>query len=235
MTRLTPAIIISRIIVLLVAMAVHEYAHAYVSYRMGDTTAKDQGKMALDPRVNIDWRGFAIGVITGYGILGSAPVNAHRMSKPLLGRLLATLAGPVANLLLAVVFAIPFRLFPRLGDIAISSWCSFGQGSFLKCLLHFPAQIMLQMVWLNVVLFVLNLLPFYPLDGWHIVHSILPTRQAVWWERNRQNSTFALIGLAVLSFLAEDLIRFSAALRYLNLVNWLVDSPSAFIMRLLIR
>ena len=93
---------------------------------------------------------------------------------------------------------------------------------------------MLQMVYLNILMFVFNLLPFSPLDGWTIVLSALPPMQALWWERNRQNSMFALIGLVLLSFLADDLMRISSTLKYLNLLNWLVGAPSTFILRILV-
>jgi Zn-dependent protease len=156
------------------------------------------------------------------------------MRNPRRGLFLAVLAGPVSNLLLAVVFAIPFQLFPRLYNTALTSSCLLGQGGFLGCAVHSPAQIMLQMVWLNIVLFVFNLLPFSPLDGWTVVLSALPPKQALWWERNRQNSMFVLIGLVLLSFLADDLMRISSTLKYLNLLNWLIVEPSSFILRILV-
>lgn len=232
MLGLNIATIITRIIIFLVAMSVHEFAHAYVANLMGDSTAKDQGRMTLDPRANILPMWFLISVLTGFGILGAAPVNSYRMRNPRLGMFLAVLAGPVSNLLLAVVFAIPFRLFPGLAMTARTSLCLIGPVS--GCVLHTPAQIMFQMIWLNIVMFVFNLLPFSPLDGWTVVLSALPPRQAVWWERNRQNSMFVLLALVMLSFLAGDLIRISPALRYLNLLNWLILVPSSAIRRILI-
>src|SRR5262245_58627049 len=99
----TPSIaeIIVRIISFLIAMTVHEFAHAYVAYRMGDTTARDMGRMTLDPFVNINSMGFITAILIGFGVLGSAPVNERRMRNPRLGILLAVAAGPVSNLLLA--------------------------------------------------------------------------------------------------------------------------------------
>jgi Zn-dependent protease len=231
---LTPATIITRIIVFLVAVSVHEFAHAYVAYRMGDPTAKEQGRMTLDPRANIYPIGFIIGVLFGLAIMGSAPVNSYRMRNPRTGMLLAVLAGPVSNLLVAAVFAIPFQLFPGLVVPAQASPCLLGQGSLLGCAFHTPAHIMYEMVFLNVILFVFNLLPLFPLDGWTVMLSVLPSRQAIWWERNRQNSMFVLIGLFVLSFLAGDLARISSSLIYLDILNWLIIGPSNFIVGILI-
>jgi Zn-dependent protease len=84
------------------------------------------------------------------------------------------------------------------------------------------------------VLFILNLLPFSPFDGWQAVLAVLPPRLAVWWQRNRQNGTFLLIGLVLLSLLAKDLIRFSGALKYLNLLDLFIVKPGTFIVWTLI-
>src|SRR5512143_4000598 len=89
-------------------MDIHEFAHAYVAYRMGDTTARDMGRMTLNPFVNINWIGFAMWVLIGFGILGLAPVVESRMRNGRWGMLAAVAAGPISNLLLAVIAAIPF-------------------------------------------------------------------------------------------------------------------------------
>ncbi|HVO42081.1 MAG TPA: site-2 protease family protein, partial [Aggregatilineales bacterium] len=104
------ATLLTRAIVLLIAMDVHEFAHAYVAFRMGDTTARDAGRMTLNPFVNLYWPGYLMGVLLGFGILGTAPVNEYRMRDRRWGLFFAVAAGPLANLLLAVIAAIPFRL-----------------------------------------------------------------------------------------------------------------------------
>lgn len=196
--NLTPATLFARAIVLLIAMAVHEFAHGYVAYLMGDSTAKDSGRMTLDPRANINPGGFLFGVLIGIGILGSAPVNPARMRNERWGHLLAVLAGPVSNLLLAVVFSIPFWFglpitlsHPTVGSI---QW-------------WFPTvqDLLFQSVWLNVILFVFNLVPVFPLDGWSVVMRLMPVETAIWWQRHRQTSTYIGIGLMVLSFVGPDI------------------------------
>src|SRR5690606_26611012 len=91
-------------------MAVHEFAHAYIAYRMGDPTAKEQGRMTLDPRANIYWLGFIIGVFIGFAVPVSAPVTPYRMRDSRWGMFWAVLAGPVSNLLLAILFDLAVRL-----------------------------------------------------------------------------------------------------------------------------
>ncbi len=222
---LSPAILISRAIVLLVAMAVHEFAHAYIAYRMGDPTAKEQGRMTLDPRANIYWPGFIIGVFIGFAILGSAPVNPYRMRNRRWGMFWAVVAGPVSNLLVALLFALPIRFgllpFDPSGTVAGGLLPSVGRLFF-------------DMIWLNVLLFIFNLLPIYPLDGWTAMLSALPAGPAIWWERHRQQSMYVLFALIALSFIGPRLAAIHPALRFANVLNWLIGEPSVALVRLLL-
>ncbi|MCC6904563.1 MAG: site-2 protease family protein [Anaerolineae bacterium] len=220
MFDLTPANLIRNFIVLLVGMTVHEFAHAYGAYLMGDTTAKEQGKMTLDPRANIYPPGFIFAVLFGFGILGSAPVNPYRMRDPRWGSLFAVAAGPVSNLLIAALFAVPVRL--GLVNVASAS-----ASAFLPSL----PFLVFSMIWLNVLMFIFNLLPIYPLDGWRITLSVLPAQAAVWWERNRQTSMYIGMGLIILSFATAYL---PAALRSLDPIGWLIGQPARMIVSLLI-
>jgi Zn-dependent protease len=221
----SPDVLISRAIVLLVAMTVHEFAHAYVAYLMGDSTAKEQGRMSLDPMANMYWPGFIIGVLIGFGVLGAAPVNPYRMRNRRWGMFLAVLAGPVSNLLLAALFALPIRF----GLVSMSP-----SVSVLNGVLPTVNQILLDMVWLNILLFVFNVLPVYPLDGWTIMLSALPPGPALWWERHRQESSYVLFGLIALSFIAPSLAAISPVLRYANVLSLVIGTPSRAIMQFLI-
>ncbi len=181
---------IATAIIALIAMTVHEYAHARVAYAMGDPTAKNMGKMSLDPRANINWVGFAMFVIVGFGILGQVPVDERRMYNRRWGMLASVAAGPISNLLLAVVFAIPFFL-------GIIHPAFSGQRDIIPTL-----PILLTWgVYFNLLLFVFNLLPFFPLDGWTIVAKLLPPDLSYTWQRYRQESTYVLFGIIILSFL----------------------------------
>lgn len=217
MFSFTPATLITRAIVLLVAMTVHEFAHAYGAYRMGDTTAKDMGRMTLNPAANINLYGYIFGVLTGFGILGSAPVNQYRMRDPRWGMFVAVLAGPVSNLLIAALFAVSFR-FGLLEP-------QFVPGTGIN--LFFPSiqYVMTEMIWLNIILFVFNILPFYPLDGWTVVLALLPPRQAIWWQRYQRENMYVGFGLLLLSMVG---------LGVLNPLHWLVSVPTEQIFRALI-
>lgn len=109
--NLTVELVIGILIAVLLGMTVHEFAHNYVGHLMGDPVPAREGRLTLDPTVHIYWPGFLMFVLIGFGILGSAPIAAHRMRDPRWGFLAAVAAGPFSNLLLAAVFAVPMRLF----------------------------------------------------------------------------------------------------------------------------
>jgi Zn-dependent protease len=187
--------LISRVIVVLIAMDVHEFAHAYIANRMGDSTARDMGKMTLNPFVNINWIGFAMFVLIGFGILGSAPVNEFRMRDRRWGMFAAVLAGPVSNLLLAAICAIPFWLGLAHIDIAMPK-------QFVPTL----NLLLTDAVEFNIILFVFNLLPMYPLDGWTILGKLLPADLRYQWERYRMYTYYAFWGLILLSFIGINVL-----------------------------
>lgn len=203
----SPQELLVRAIVLLIAMTVHEFAHVYVAYRMGDMTGANQGRLTLNPLVHINPVGFIMGVLIGFGILGSAPINPYQMRNPRWGYLAAVGAGPASNLLLAVVFAIPFHFIPDL---------------FLKGIV---GDLFFQLVFMNVLLALFNLIPLGPLDGWSILYTLLPREQAIWWERNRTNSQYVFMGLILLSFVGPS---------QLNILGNLVFQPALSIVRFLI-
>jgi Zn-dependent protease len=183
------AALLASAIVLLIGMDIHEVAHNYVGYWMGDPTPRELGRLTLNPLVHINWIGWLMWVAIGFGILGSAPISEARMRNRRWGYLAAVAAGPFSNLALAVVAALLFRigLFHETG---------FGQRDIIPNL----NQIMMLMVQFNLLLFVFNLIPVYPFDGWYILLKLLPPQQAHVLERYQQESMYIFLGLLVLSF-----------------------------------
>ena len=172
--NLTPQDIVIRLIVVLVGMTVHEFAHNYIAWRMGDPNPARNGRLTLNPLVHINWIGFLMFVFIGFGILGSAPISPYAM--PVQNRrwrwLAAVAAGPLSNLLLAVIFAIIIRI---IGVNVVFST-------------NFVGELLLQMVFWNVLLFVFNLIPLFPIDGWQIVLALLPPDLASTWQRHAQTT-----------------------------------------------
>ncbi|MBZ0298462.1 MAG: site-2 protease family protein [Anaerolineae bacterium] len=198
-----------------IGMTIHEFAHNYVAYLMGDPVPAQQGRLTLNPFVHINWVGWLMFALIGFGILGSAPIAAHRMRNPRWGFLAAVAAGPVSNLLIAIVFGIAFKILPA--SVLYSS-----SGMFAS--LSAVGQILYIIVYFNVLLFLFNLLPFFPLDGWHIVYALLPPAQARIWGSNqwRMYSQYAFFALILLSFTG------------FNLLGRLISGPSFTIARMLL-
>lgn len=151
---------------LVLSLGIHEAAHAWAAWRCGDSTAKDLGRMTLNPIPHID--PFmtvlvpAILAITGAPIFGGAkpvPVNFHRLRHPLRDMALVALAGPASNFLLAIVFAIALRFALGGGQYAPDSLL---------------VQVLNVSMFSNVMLMVFNLLPIPPLDGSRVMTWLLP-------------------------------------------------------------
>jgi len=183
--NLTPSYMIGILLAALIGMTVHEFAHNYVAHLMGDPTPSRQGRLTLNPMMHIYWPGFIMFVLIGFGILGLAPINPRLMRNPRWGSLLATAAGPCGNLLVAACGAVLWRMvgIDTLRDNDLI------QG------------VLFMMVWFNVWGFLFNLLPLFPLDGWHIMLSALPAEQAYAWQRNAQNTQLVFIALIMLNFI----------------------------------
>lgn len=167
---LHPLTIIINLIALGVGMTVHEFAHNYVGWKMGDPTPKMQGRLTLNPLVHINWVGWIMFAIIGFGILGSAPISPQRMRDPRWGHLAAVAAGPFSNLGLAVAFA----LLLRLGGLGFVGAGAYHQPSMIAGAADFLAALLYAMVFWNVLLFVFNMIPLFPIDGWHIILTLLP-------------------------------------------------------------
>lgn len=202
-------VIIGVLLGVLIGMTVHEFAHNYVAYLMGDRTPLEQGRLTLNPMTHIYWPGFIMFALIGFGILGTAPINARRMRNPRWGYLAAVAGGPFSNLLVAIVLGLVFRLVAAIDPSSI----------FLITL-----QIMVSM---NLILFLFNLIPLFPLDGWHIVYAALPPDLAYKWERTAQYAQMIMWLLILTSFVPIIPPQF-------NPLTLLVTGPMNFLMRLII-
>ncbi len=151
--------------IVLLSLSVHETAHGAVAYALGDPTARNLGRLTLNPIKHIDPIGFLCMLLFGFGWAKAVPINTRYFKKPKRDMAISALAGPVSNLLLAVVFALLFRLclgitFPDFFPETFGYWLA----------LFFELAIRL-----NVTLAVFNLLPIPPLDGSRLFLTFLPT------------------------------------------------------------
>lgn len=156
---------ILRLPVVLLAITVHEYAHAYAAYKMGDYTAKGAGRLSMNPLKHMDIIGAICLLIFNFGWARPVPINPYNFRNKKYGTVIVSLAGPISNLLLALIGAILLGVFSR-----------FAFGSFNVTFAETFYGLMIQLIILNVSLAIFNLIPIPPLDGSKILSSVLPSR-----------------------------------------------------------
>lgn len=195
---------IAFIITATLAFAYHEFAHAIVADRLGDYTPRSYGRVTLNPFVHLDVFGMLMLVLVGFG-WATTPVNPNNLrGNPRTSYALVALSGPAANLLMAIIWAIPIRL--GLAD-------PFALGPAIGPL-EFPSlyQFLEIGVWINLVLLAFNLMPIPPLDGFTILVGVLPPEMAYRLTPLRQYGTVILL---VVIFILPRI--------GLNVVGWFID------------
>lgn len=187
---LSPERLLTLGILFLTSMPVHEWAHAWMAYRLGDDTASLQGRLTLNPLAHLDPIGTLSLILGGFGWGKPVPVSAYRLrgnrraSFALVGA-----AGPFSNLVMAMLAAIPFRL----------GWVNpyLGSASFISL-----PNILIEFITINLSLMLFNLIPIPPLDGSRILVWLLP---ASWANVLEGMERQAGMGLLMIVFLLSRL------------------------------
>ncbi len=158
-------LLIIRLIVALIALPIHECAHGYAALRMGDYTAKRQGRLTLNPLAHFDLIGTTAIILFGFGWAKPVPINPLNFENPKKGMMISSLAGPLSNIGLAFVSMVLYKLSYIPATLGIS-------GAFLSTVQTF----LVYMISINITLGVFNLIPIPPLDGSRIATYFLPQR-----------------------------------------------------------
>ncbi len=139
-----------------IGLTVHEFSHAYAAYKLGDETAKNDGRLTLNPLKHIDWLGFFLIIIAGFGWAKPVMFNPDNLKNKHRDEIIIAIAGPVSNFVLAILFFIVARLLYMVDGIGVDF-------------------IQLIVIWgvINFGLFVFNLIPIPPLDGSHVYLTFL--------------------------------------------------------------
>lgn len=158
-----PALAIPWILTILLAIGVHEFAHALAAYVQGDDTAQSEGRLTLNPLAHVDWLGLGLLLFVGFGWGKPTPFNPYNLKYKKWGGALVSVAGPLSNVVMLIV--------------ALAIYKIMGFTSFNWALSHNLLEaFLLFMVQLNVVLFVFNLIPIPPLDGSKVLFAFLGAR-----------------------------------------------------------
>jgi len=196
--------IIARVIVLLTAFSVHEFAHAWTANYFGDDTPGRYGRLTLNPLAHLDVMGSLMLIFVGFGWAKPVPVNPNNLRDPKRDMMWVSLAGPASNFLLAIISAILLRgittfnpsfkslIYPAL-SYQFPSLAGFDSFAILGVIFFW--MICLGMV-LNVILAVFNLIPLPPLDGGKILQGILPRDISVTFGKIEPYGFLIIIALA---------------------------------------
>ncbi|HET9000607.1 MAG TPA: site-2 protease family protein [bacterium] len=157
----------------LVAVTIHEFAHALVADRLGDPTPRHLGRLTLNPLAHLDVLGTLFFVLFRFGWARPVPVNPRNFAHPRQGMLQVALAGPLANVTLAFVVGLLLKTQSLSGTV----WGDLAS----------------MVVWINVVLAVFNLIPIPPLDGSRILENLLPLEQAAAYARIQPYGTVLIL------------------------------------------
>ena len=200
--------LLARVITLVVALTIHEFAHAWSAVQLGDDTPRLQGRLTLNPLAHLDPIGSLMLLLAGFGWARPVQVNPYalRRANPA-GMVIVAAAGPFSNLLLAILAAIPFRA--GLLNASLSA--------------GFVSNLFLDFIWINLILLFFNLIPIFPLDGEKIADYFLPPQGQRVLNQLRPYGPIILMGLIVLGNFGS-----------LNILNLLVGTPASGVFRLLV-
>ena len=190
---------------IIIGLSLHEFAHAYVSYKLGDVTPMVQGRVTISPFAHIDPIGFLLLMLFGFGYGKPVEINPNNYKNPRRDEIFVALAGVITNFFVAVLFAFVYFLLARFNVIFLYSTIS---------------TILINIIFINVHLMVFNLLPIPPLDGYKVVRNLLLGHVDVgklWRVEAFFNRYGYLILFAILSLPATmDLIDI--------LAGWVIDA-----------
>jgi Zn-dependent protease len=190
------------IVSFLVAVVIHEYGHALMATLLGDPTPRNEGRLSLSLREHLDPIGTVLAVILAFFPAAAGPVGLG-WGKPVKsdawklrggpngGTLLVALGGPITSLIVGVIFAILLRFL--VVALPVSN----------IIILHI-LQLILVFASVNICLAIFNLIPLYPLDGYQILYTLLPSRQAIQFSRSAPYGPFIILAIIfLLPFLGQ--------------------------------
>jgi Zn-dependent protease len=178
MLRVLPGIILG--------LTVHEYAHTLIALRLGDDTSKLAGRLTLNPLKHIDPIGFIFLLVAGFGWAKPVLIDGRKLQHPRRDDILISLAGPVSNLLLAIAIAILLKVCLTIAPYN-------GQAAYREVL-----NVCIAALYINIGLFIFNLIPLPPLDGSHLITSVVSRKSLAIAHMFFRYGAYAFLAIIVL-------------------------------------
>ena len=203
----------------LIALTVHEYCHGYAAYKLGDNTAKDMGRLTLNPLKHLDPYGVLCMVLFHFGWAKPVPINARNFKEPKKGFAIVAAAGPAVNLILGFVFALFYLLFKKFANHALISGAITNDFQFnlfnntLNFLYIFHA--------INVGFALFNLLPIPPFDGSRLLYVFLPPKYYFGIMKYERKIHLAVLGWLLLGDYVAYAVRMIPIVKAIPALNWL--------------
>ncbi len=212
----TPATFVAFVIVVFFAFAYHELGHALVADYLGDPTPRNQGRITLNPIPHLSALGLILVIVFGFG-WATTPINPSMLrGNPRTSHAIVAVAGPVSNLIMAILFAIPYRLL--YSSLLADAWFAAAPAIIIE---NLALLLRLGAFW-NILLMFFNLIPLPPLDGFWVLRGLLPVELA-----------YRMDDLLRLGFLPFLVIFFLLPRVGIDVVAPIVDS-SSFLFSLLV-
>ncbi|MFQ5964803.1 MAG: site-2 protease family protein [Candidatus Scalinduaceae bacterium] len=177
-------------IAILYALTIHEFFHAWTANRLGDPTAKMQGRLTLNPMAHLDPLGVICFIIAHFGWGKPVPVNPNNFKHPRRDDIIVSAAGPISNFASAFFFGLIFQITYKF-----TSDTSYLVGDL--------CNLLLKAIQINLLLAIFNFIPLYPLDGSHILKGFLPRHMLPGYEDICKYSPLILLGLILLGNFAN--------------------------------
>jgi len=177
-------------IAILYALTIHEFFHAWTANKLGDPTARMQGRLTLNPLAHLDPVGTICFIIAHFGWGKPVPVNPGYFKHPRRDDVLVSAAGPISNFVSAFIFGVIFQILNKFVIEASPLIVDLG-------------NLLITAIQINLILAIFNFIPLYPLDGSHILKGFLPRNMLSGYESLCRYSPFILLGVILLGNLAH--------------------------------
>ena len=215
--------VVGFVVAVLSALVLHEVAHGYIAYRNGDNTAKNMGRLTLNPIKHLDPVGTVLMLFVGFGWAKPVPVNPMNFKKYKVGMFSVAVAGVIMNLILSFILTgiCSLVIFLAEGNLnyVVENPVIYYIFYFLFIFLQYGSI-------LNICLCLFNILPIFPLDGFRVLETFLPPSNKFMMFMRRY-SYFVLLGLIVLGYFADRV-----GMPYLDIIGLYINSLSGIILRL---